>query len=251
MSKILPPTEMSAKLEKTIDKLNFQDGIDLIIQSQKEAINAVKKVNIELELIISEIINHISKVNTSRIVYVGAGTSGRIGVQDGAELNPTFGWPLDRVKFIIAGGKKSLMESIENAEDDTFSGNEQVDKLSIGPDDVVIALAASGNTPFTNSALNRAKKMGALCVAIVNNPKGSILNMSDYNLILNTGPEIITGSTRLKAGTAQKICLNIISSLVMTHLGRVKDGEMIFLKPNNNKLKERQKRIKENTKYNN
>ena len=92
--------------------------------------------------------------------------------------------------------------------------------------------------------LSSAKKRGAFCVAIVNNPKGKILKISNNNIILNTGPEIITGSTRLKAGTSQKICLNIISSLLMTHLGKVKDGEMIFLKPNNKKLKERQKRIK-------
>lgn len=244
MSKFLPPTEMSAKLKKPIDKLNLQEGVSAMIDSQKEAIKAIEAVKIEIEPIISKIIKHVSKATSSRIIYVGAGTSGRIAVQDGAELNPTFGWPLNRVKFIIAGGHKSLMKSIENAEDDIIAGKKEVNNLLIGPNDVVIALAASGNTPFTSSVLSSAKKRGAFCVAIVNNPKGKILKISNNNIILNTGPEIITGSTRLKAGTSQKICLNIISSLLMTHLGKVKDGEMIFLKPNNKKLKERQKRIK-------
>jgi len=177
------------------------------------------------------------------LIYAGAGTSGRIGVQDGVELLPTFSWPQKRLDYIIAGGKKAILKSIENAEDDTHQAIDMVLKKSVSSQDVVIALAASGNTPFTCKILEEANKIGALTIGISNNPNGNLLKFADSKIILDTKEEVIAGSTRLKAGTAQKICLNIISSLVMIKMGRVKNGKMSHMLPTNQKLRDRKIRI--------
>ena len=175
---------------------------------------------------------------------LGAGTSARIGVQDGSELFPTFGWPKSRVKFIIAGGKKALLKSIENAEDDIEDAKLQCKSKSISSSDVVIGLSASGSTPFTNEVLKIATKIGACTIGITNNEKTSLEKFSKFCLVLNTGGELIGGSTRLKAGTSQKIILNIISTLLFSKLGYVKDGLMVNLKPTNKKLVLRKIKIK-------
>ena len=178
------------------------------------------------------------------MIYAGAGTSGRIGVQDGVELLPTFGWPKKRLDFIIAGGNIAILKSIENAEDDVSQATDTILKKSVSSEDVVIALAASGNTPvFTCKVLEEASKKGALTVGISNNPNGNLLKFANSKIILDTKEEIIAGSTRLKAGTAQKICLNIISSMVMTKMGRVKNGIMSHMIPVNEKLRQRKSRI--------
>ena len=176
------------------------------------------------------------------MIYVGAGTSGRIGVQDGVELYPTFNWPKERLDFIIAGGIKSLLSSIENSEDDLKLAENDV-KKEISYEDVVIGLVASGNTPFTCKVLEKAKSTRSLTIAISNNPEGKILDFGDHKIILDTKEEIIAGSTRLKAGTSQKICLNIISSMVMIKMGRVKNGLMNKMVPTNEKLRIRKKII--------
>ena len=169
--------------------------------------------------------------------------AGDLGVQDGVELYPTFGWAKDKVDFIIAGGSKALTSSIENSEDDIMSARHMVSKLKVNPTDVLIGLAASGNTPFTYEALRAAKEKKAKIIVISNNPDGIILKLSRYKIILNTKEEVVAGSTRLKAATAQKICLNLISTILMTKLGFVKNGYMINLVPNNEKLRNRKKII--------
>ena len=192
----------------------------------------------KIELAINHIYEHLSGSSSGRLIYVGAGTSGRIGVQDGVELYPTFGWPKSRLDFIIAGGKDAILNSIENAEDNTMNASKLVKSKSINSNDVVIALAKpSGNTPFTCKVLEEAYIQKSLTLAISNNPKGQILKYGKISIVLDTEEEIIAGSTRLKAGTAQKICLNIISSMLMIKLGRVKNGCMSHMVATNKKLK--------------
>ena len=174
-----------------------------------------------------------------RIVYVGAGTSGRVAVQDGAELTPTFAWPKERVRFIVAGGDSAFVTSIEGAEDDVDDAVMQIDAARLTSHDVVIAVAASGTTPFTIAALQRAGSFGAVTIGIANNPATALLASARFPILIETGPELIAGSTRMKAGTAQKVVLNLISSGIMLRLGRVYRGMMVNMPPTNAKLKRR------------
>ncbi|WMT79493.1 N-acetylmuramic acid 6-phosphate etherase [Bradyrhizobium sp. Ash2021] len=174
-----------------------------------------------------------------RIVYVGAGTSGRVAVQDGAELMPTFAWPNERVHFIVAGGDSAFVTSIEGAEDDIDDAVRQVDTAKLTPQDVVIAVAASGTTPFTVAALQQAGASGAVTIGVANNPRTVLLTSAKYPVLIETGRELIAGSTRMKAGTAQKVVLNLISSGIMLRLGRVYRGMMVNMQPSNAKLKRR------------
>jgi N-acetylmuramic acid 6-phosphate etherase len=174
-----------------------------------------------------------------RIVYVGAGTSGRVAVQDGAELMPTFAWPNERVCFVIAGGETAFVTSIEGAEDDTDDALRQIKAARLTPQDVVIAVSASGSTPFTVAALREAGASGAVTIGVANNPGSELLASARFPILLETGPELIAGSTRMKAGTAQKVVLNLISSGIMLRLGRVYRGMMVNMQPTNAKLKRR------------
>lgn len=174
-----------------------------------------------------------------RIVYVGAGTSGRVAVQDGAELLPTFAWPNERIRFIVAGGETAFVTSIEGAEDDVDDAVEQVKAARLTPHDVVIAVAASGTTPFTVAALQQAGSSGAVTIAVANNPGTALLESAKFPILVETGRELIAGSTRMKAGTAQKVVLNLISSGIMLRLGRVYRGMMVNMQPTNAKLKRR------------
>ncbi|WP_271604503.1 N-acetylmuramic acid 6-phosphate etherase [Bradyrhizobium sp. CCBAU 11434] len=174
-----------------------------------------------------------------RIVYVGAGTSGRVAVQDGAELTPTFAWPRERVRFVLAGGDKAFVTSIEGAEDDVDDAVAQISAARLTPHDVVIAVAASGTTPFTVAALRHAGSFDAVTVGVANNPGTALLASAKFPILIETGRELIAGSTRMKAGTAQKVVLNLISSGVMLRLGRVYRGMMVNMPPTNAKLKRR------------
>ena len=247
MIKNIPKTERTYKKSKPIDHLSSTEAISLMIKEQKDASLGVYKAMKSIEMVTDKIYEHLKSSSKGRLIYAGAGTSGRIGVQDGVELLPTFSWPQKRLDYIIAGGKKAILKSIENAEDDTDQAIDTILKKSVNSQDVVIALAASGNTPFTCKILEEAKKRGALTIGISNNPNGNILKFADGKIILDTKEELIAGSTRLKAGTAQKICLNIISSLVMIKMGRVKNGKMSHMLPTNQKLRDRKIRIDNQT----
>ena len=171
-----------------------------------------------------------------RLIYAGAGTSGRIAVQDGVELTPTFGWPADRLVYLLAGGIPALTESIEGAEDDAAAGAAEVDSAETGADDVMIALAASGSTAYTVAALSRSRELGALTIGVANNPGTPLLEAAEHPILLDTGAEAIGGSTRMKAGTAQKAMLNLFSSVAMIRLGHVHDGYMVDVIATNAKL---------------
>ena len=174
-----------------------------------------------------------------RLIYVGAGTSGRVAVQDGAELTPTFAWPQERVKFVMAGGENALLASVEGAEDDVADAVRQIDAAHLSPHDVVIAVAASGTTPFTVTALQQAGIYRAVTVGIANNRDTALITSAKYPVLIETGPELIAGSTRMKAGTAQKVVLNLISTGIMLRLGRVYRGMMVNMQMTNAKLKRR------------
>jgi N-acetylmuramic acid 6-phosphate etherase len=174
-----------------------------------------------------------------RIVYVGAGTSGRIGVQDGSELPPTYNWPADRLVFAMAGGLGALARSAEDAEDDEATGARAMAEAKIGPDDVVIGIAASGTTPYTVGALRAATVAGAVTIALASNPGAPLFDIARHRILVETGAEVIAGSTRMKAGTAHKIVLNLFSTTVMVKLNRVYRGLMVHMRARNAKLKRR------------
>src|SRR5579884_2527034 len=174
-----------------------------------------------------------------RIVYVGAGTSGRIGVQDGTELPPTYDWPSDRLLFAMAGGLGALVQSVEGAEDDETAGARAVTDAKVGANDIVIGIAASGTTPYTVGALRAASAAGAVTIAVANNPGAPLLAAARHPILVETGTEVIAGSTRMKAGTAQKIVLNLLSTAIMVRMGRVYRGLMVHMRANNSKLRRR------------
>jgi N-acetylmuramic acid 6-phosphate etherase len=171
-----------------------------------------------------------------RLVYVGAGTSGRIAVQDGAELRPTYDWPSDRLVFVMAGGMQAVLQSVEGAEDDEAKGAEAIADAEIDQNDVVIAVAASGTTPFTLGALRSAGARGALTIGVANNRGTPLFELARHRILIETGTEVLAGSTRMQAGTAQKIVLNLFSTAVMVRLGRVYRGLMVSMRASNAKL---------------
>ena len=232
-------TEEQPPKSMWIDKMSTYNALKVMLDNQAEAINAINLALNDIDKAVNAIFKRLHTYPDSRIIYVGAGTSARIGVQDGTELFPTFGWPKNRVDYIIAGGFKSLTEPIENAEDNIEDAKRQVKKLNITSFDVVIALAASGTTPFTLGVINEVNKINALTIGIGNNEKTKLQKVANYGITLNTGFEILAGSTRLKAGTSQKICLNLISTLCMSKLNRMKNGIMSNLIATNKKLRKR------------
>lgn len=171
-----------------------------------------------------------------RLVYVGAGTSGRIAIQDGAELRPTYDWPSERLVFVMAGGMQAVVSSVEGAEDDEDKGADAIAQAEVGPNDVVIAVAASGTTPFTIGALRCAGTRGAVCIAVANNRGAPLFALARHKILIETGTEVLAGSTRMQAGTAQKIVLNLFSTAVMVKLGRVYRGLMVNMRATNAKL---------------
>jgi N-acetylmuramic acid 6-phosphate etherase len=178
-----------------------------------------------------------------RLVYAGAGASGRLAVQDGVELHPTFGWPRERLCYLIAGGEAALVRSIEGAEDDGAAAVAAVEGLALGDADVMIAVAASGRTAFTCAAQRRARAAGALTIGLANNPGTPLLEEAEIPVPLEIGAEFLAGSTRMTAGTAQKIALNLLSTQIMMALGRVYRGFMVEVVPTNAKLVARAKGI--------
>ena len=174
-----------------------------------------------------------------RIVYVGAGTSGRLGVLDSVELHPTFSWPRERSPALLAGGERAMFVAVEGAEDDREQGGTDLRALQPTAHDVVLLLAASGGTPYAMGAADAARAAGALTVGIVNNAGAPLAAVTDIGVVLDTGPEVISGSTRLKAGTAQKMALNTFSSSVMVRLNKVYGNLMVDVRATNAKLARR------------
>ena len=227
-------TERVSPRYSDIDLWEPGDILDALIESQMAAVAAVRPALPAIECAAEAMQARLS--GDGRLIYVGAGTSGRLAVQDGAELIPTFNWPQDRLLLLMAGGKDALLQSVEGAEDETDQAARLVRQHRIGVADVVIAVAASGTTPFTVSCMREAKRRGAFAIGIANNQSTPLLMEADCPIWLDTGPEPIAGSTRMKAGTAQRVALNLLSTLLMIRLGRVHEGLMVDVQAINAKL---------------
>lgn len=234
-------TERHSPRYSAIDVWSPADILEAMIEGQFAAVAAVRAARGAIEAAVLAMEPRLR--DGGRLVYAGAGTSGRLAVQDGAELMPTFSWPRDRVLLLIAGGEEALVRSVEGAEDESEEPVALMRRHAIDARDVLIAVAASGTTPFTLACLRQAKARGALTIGIANNPDTPLLEEAEHAIWLDTGPEPIAGSTRMKAGTAQRIALNLLSSLVMIRLGRVYQGLMIDLQAGNKKLMRRSERI--------
>ena len=227
-------TERASPRYSDIDVWDPSDIIEGMIEGQFAAVAAVRAARPTIE---SAALAMEARLRSGgRLVYVGAGTSGRLAVQDGAELMPTFNWPQDRLLLLMAGGKEALLRAVEGAEDEVERGSKVMAQHGIDTNDVVLAVAASGTTPFTVACMREANARGALTIGIANNRDTPLLKEADHAIWLDTGAEPIAGSTRMKAGTAQRITLNVLSSLVMILLGRVHRGLMVDVQALNDKL---------------
>jgi N-acetylmuramic acid 6-phosphate etherase len=227
-------TERVSARYSGLDVWNPDEILDALIESQLAAVASMCAARPALERAAKAMEARLRY--RGRLVYAGAGTSGRLAVQDGAELMPTFSWPEERLVLLMAGGRDALVRSVEGAEDEIELAEQLVHQYVIDGKDVLVAVAASGTTAFTVACMREAKRRGALTVGIANNFGTPLLEEADHPIWLDTGAEPIAGSTRLKAGTAQKVALNLLSTLLMILLGRVYDGLMVDVQAVNQKL---------------
>ncbi|MFZ2006169.1 MAG: N-acetylmuramic acid 6-phosphate etherase [Stellaceae bacterium] len=234
-------TERASPRYSTIDLWEPGEALDAMIEGQLAAVAAVHAARAFLETAALAIEARLR--SGGRLVYAGAGTSGRLAVQDGAELLPTFGWPAERLLVLLAGGDDALLRAVEGAEDDAEFAARLVREHKLESQDVLIAVAASGTTPFTVGVLREARRAGAATIGIANNRDTPLLIEAEYPVLLDTGAEPIAGSTRMKAGTAQRVALTVLSSLVMIRLGRVYRGLMVEIHGINAKLARRSEDI--------
>jgi N-acetylmuramic acid 6-phosphate etherase len=226
-----------------IDAWPTSAALEAMLAGQTAAVAAVRPCLPALAAVVDAAARRIG--DGGRLVYVGAGTSGRIAVQDGAELPPTFNWPRARLVFAMAGGEKALISSVEGAEDNITDAEQRMLAAGVGAADIVIGVAASGTTPFTVAAVTKARSMGALTIGIANNAGAPLLSAAEHPVLIATGAEVIAGSTRMQAGTAQKIVLNMLSTGLMLRLGRVYRGRMVDMAARNAKLDRRAQTIVE------
>jgi len=238
---MLPITEQENPNTAKIDQASTLDALRLINDEDKLVAAAVEKVLPEVAKAVDEIVARLQ--NGGRLFYVGTGTSGRLGVLDASEIPPTYGVSYDLVQGIIAGGYDALYKATEASEDNREQGIENLKARGVNEKDAVIGIAASGRTPYTIGAVEYARSIGAFTACIVCNPESAITTAADVAIVPVVGPEAITGSTRMKAGTAQKLVLNMLSTAAMIRLGYVKGNRMTNMKPANEKLKERSVRI--------
>src|SRR5262245_46601552 len=234
-------TERSCPRFSGIDTWEPRETLDAMIEAQLAAVAAVRAARGAIADAAAAMEDRLGE--KGRLIYAGAGTSGRLAVQDGAELMPTFNWPPERLLLLIAGGREALLQAVEGAEDEMARAAELVERHGLGTSDVLIAVAASGTTPFTLACLREARRRRALTIGIANNRGTPILNEADHPIFLDTGAEPIAGSTRMNAGTAQRIALNLLSSLLMIRLGRVYRGLMVDVQASNAKLARRREGI--------
>lgn len=228
------------------------NSMDLDQKSVREILELLNKEDVTVPLAVRDEFDHIESAinlvvhsfkNGGRLVYVGAGTSGRLGILDASECPPTFGVDKSLVQGIIAGGREAIMNAIEGAEDNERAGGDDLKTIGITNKDVVIGIAASGRTPYVIGALKYAKEIGAKTASISNNKNSKIGAITDVAIEVVTGPEVLTGSTRLKAGTAQKLVLNMITTTSMIRIGKVYQNLMVDVQPTNEKLIDRAKKI--------
>lgn len=232
-----PSTERPDTRHPELDRYASEALVHAFVDDQFEAVRAVQAAAPALARAVEAALPRIQA--GGRLLYVGAGTSGRLGLLDSVELYPTFSWPPERAKALLAGGPPALYRAVEGAEDDADTGARDLHSLKPTPQDVVLCIAASGATPYVMGALHAAKGIGSLTLGFANNECAPVAEQADVGVTLNTGPEVISGSTRLKAGTAQKIALNTFSSSLMVKLHKVYGNLMVDVKATNAKLRRR------------
>lgn len=235
------PTETVDPRFADVDRWPTVSVVETMLEGQLAAIAALKDQTGAIAAAAEAAAIRMRK--GGRLVYAGAGTSGRLAVQDGVELTPTYNWPSERLVFLVAGGTGALMRSVEGAEDNVEVAQGEVAAAEVGPNDVLIAVAASGRTPYAVAALEAARARGALTIAIANNPGAPLLAAADHPIVADTGAEIVAGSTRMKAGTAQKAALNMLSTAIMIRCGLVHRGLMVNMRISNEKLVQRARRM--------
>ena len=230
-------TEMRNPDSTHMDRMSTEEMARLVIRANYDAVKAVEDASES----ISAAIDAVSEafMNGHKLFYIGAGTSGRLGILDAAECPPTFGVSYDTVNGIIAGGRDRVFRAGENAEDKYENGCFDIKNSGVSCGDVVVGISAAGNAAYVVGAIETAKALGCVTVGISSNPDAKILAAADIKIFTDTGREVLTGSTRLKAGTAQKIVLNAISTCAMAKTGKVYENMMINLSPSNEKLKKR------------
>lgn len=234
-------TETPSRRHTELDEYPIAQLVQVLVADQGRALEAVQAAAAEIGAAVAAALPRIEA--GGRLIYVGAGTSGRLGVLDSVELHPTFSWPRERALGLLAGGQGAMFAAVEGAEDDREQGSADLLSLQPGQYDVVLLLAASGVTPYVLGALAAARAAGALTIGIANNRDSPLAYQADLGITLDTGEEVISGSTRLKAGTAQKIALNTFSSALMVRLNKVYRNLMVDLKATNAKLVDRAVRL--------
>lgn len=238
---MLPVTEQENPRTAKIDEASTLDALCLINDEDKLVAEAVERVLPQIAEAVDRIVARMKA--GGRLFYIGTGTSGRLGVLDASEIPPTYGVSYDLVQGIIAGGWDALYKASEASEDDREAGISDLKARGVTAKDAVVGIAASGRTPYTIGAVEHAREMGCLTACIVCTPESEIEKAAEIAIVPVVGPEAITGSTRMKAGTAQKMVLNMISTAAMIRLGYIRGNRMTNVKPSNEKLKDRSLRI--------
>ncbi|MRV70891.1 N-acetylmuramic acid 6-phosphate etherase [Duganella sp. FT92W] len=234
-------TETPSVRHAQLDQYADADLVGAFVDDQLQAVQAVRQAAPQIAAAIAAAVPRLQA--GGRLLYVGAGTSGRLGVLDSVELYPTFSWPHERAVALLAGGAGAMFQAVEGAEDDAAQGTADLNAVHPTADDVVFLLAASGGTPYVLGALAAARDAGALTIGIANNRDAPVALQAEIGITLDTGEEVISGSTRLKAGTSQKIALNTISSALMVRLHKVYGNLMVDLQATNAKLVQRAVRL--------
>ena len=239
--KVLKPTEQRSARTRGLDE---KSTLDLLRTIHREDATVVKAVAGALPAI-ARAVDAIAPalLHGGRLFYVGAGTSGRLAALDAAELPPTFGTPARMVQAVIAGGRRALTHAVEGAEDNRDQGARDLAAMGLSRKDIVVGITASGSTPYVLGALEFGQRRGALTIGVTSNPRTPVTQVARISIMTPTGPEVITGSTRMKAGTAQKLVLNMLSTASMIRMGRVYDNWMIGVALTNKKLRARGLRI--------
>lgn len=220
-----------------LEKMSVGDLLTNINKEDKKVALAVEKSLPQIEILVKEIVKNLQ--NGGRLFYIGSGTSGRLGIVDASECPPTFGVDTELVMGLIAGGDSAIRKAVENAEDNLLQGWADLKKHGINSKDVLIGIAASGTTPYVLGALEQARKAGISTGCITMNKNSPLHLLAEFPIVTTVGPEFVTGSSRMKAGTAQKLILNMISTTCMIQLGKVKGNKMVDMKLSNQKLVER------------
>lgn len=237
----IPVTESVNPLSENLDSFSTEALVQLFVDDHSLVLKAISEASSDIAQVIDTVSQSLK--NGGSLIYVGAGTSGRLGILDAVECPPTFSTEPDLVKAVIAGGDKAIKHAVEGAEDDEDAGCQDVLSQVSSTEDFIIGISASGGAAYVGGALKAARERGAKTAVITNNQQAKIISHADYSIVLNTGAELLSGSTRLKAGTSQKMVLNIISTSAMIKLGKTYGNLMVDVKVSNKKLKERAIRL--------